>query len=468
MTRRSGLAVAFVALLTVGWTVVSIHPGDHARAADPQSELADTKARLADAKSAQSALSDTLDRQRAELAQLKQRSADLDDALDRARSELASVNAQLDHVTGLLAAAEQQVDDIEKRLDDLHRQIDELDDQLTQLAGQIRQRNGELADRESLLQEHLRGAYERSQTSLLEVLLTADSLDQVTSEVGYLMTMTEQDAMLADEIRSMREELDTRRASLQDGRAALRDARRAATREQATLEARRDELADLRTEWLALQDQAEAKQAAQEDALNDALAAQDDVEAKIAQNERAARELEELSRKLAQRAKDLQAQIDEAKRREEEEGRQGGPPSAYGFRWPERATTVTQEWGPTGFVLEPPYSYRGTWYPHFHTGIDFAAGCWTKIYATGPGVVVASGQPLLPWDTGYGVVIDHGGGIMTWYWHMQPKVVVAPGTIVTSNTLIGYEGTTGLSTGCHVHFAINDHGVWENPRRYLP
>jgi murein DD-endopeptidase MepM/ murein hydrolase activator NlpD len=47
-------------------------------------------------------------------------------------------------------------------------------------------------------------------------------------------------------------------------------------------------------------------------------------------------------------------------------------------------------------------------------------------------------------------------------------VVVSPGTIVTSNSIIGYEGTTGLSTGCHVHFAVNHDGWWENPRNYLP
>jgi murein DD-endopeptidase MepM/ murein hydrolase activator NlpD len=51
---------------------------------------------------------------------------------------------------------------------------------------------------------------------------------------------------------------------------------------------------------------------------------------------------------------------------------------------------------------------------------------------------------------------------------MQPRVVVGPGAVVTSNTLIGYEGSTGMSTGCHVHFAINDRGWWENPRNYLP
>ncbi|MGH2385357.1 MAG: M23 family metallopeptidase, partial [Candidatus Limnocylindria bacterium] len=142
--------------------------------------------------------------------------------------------------------------------------------------------------------------------------------------------------------------------------------------------------------------------------------------------------------------------------------------SAYGFRWPERAFRVTQEWGPTTFALEPPYTYRGTYYPHFHAGIDFANGCGTPIYSAGAGVVVASGQPLMPWDTGFGVVVDHGGGIQTWYWHMQPRVVVSPGTIVTSESVIGYEGTTGMSTGCHVHFAVNHNGVWENPRNYLP
>jgi murein DD-endopeptidase MepM/ murein hydrolase activator NlpD len=46
--------------------------------------------------------------------------------------------------------------------------------------------------------------------------------------------------------------------------------------------------------------------------------------------------------------------------------------------------------------------------------------------------------------------------------------VVSPGQIVTSETVIGYEGTTGLSTGCHVHFAVHHNGVWENPRWYLP
>jgi murein DD-endopeptidase MepM/ murein hydrolase activator NlpD len=287
------------------------------------------------------------------------------------------------------------------------------------------------------------------------------------------MAVSEQDAALADEVRAIRAELETRRATLREGRLALGEARLVAEDEEAALQARRDDLAALQAELATLRAAADDKRAAQADALNASLAAEDDVAAKISQNERAARAAAALASQLQGQAKAQEAAIAEARRRAAEEARrraaeEAARESTFGFRWPERPTTVTQEWGPTTFQLEPPYTYGGTYHPHFHAGIDFTAGCGTRVYAAGPGVVVASGQPLLPWDTGFGVVVDHGGGIQTWYWHLQPQVVVSPGTIVTGESVIGYEGTTGLSTGCHVHFAVNDHGVWENPRRYLP
>jgi murein DD-endopeptidase MepM/ murein hydrolase activator NlpD len=473
MKRRSSFAVAFVALLTVGWSVVTVQPGGQALAADPQSELAETRARLADAQSAKASLAATLDRQRDELAQLRDRSSRLDGQLDVARAELAAVTAELEDVTALLAEVEAQVADIESSLTELREQITVLDARLTIVSSQISRRMDELVERERLLEDHLRSAYERSRTSLLEFLLTADSLDEMTSQVGYLMAVSEQDAALADEVRAIRAELETRRATLREGRLALGEARLVAEDEEAALQARRDDLASLQAELATLRAAADEKRAAQANALNASLAAEDDVEAKISQNERAARAAAALASQLQAQAKSQEAAIAEARRRAAEEARrraaeEAARESTFGFRWPERPTTVTQEWGPTTFQLEPPYTYGGTYHPHFHAGIDFTAGCGTRVYAAGPGVVVASGQPLLPWDTGFGVVVDHGGGIQTWYWHLQPQVVVSPGTIVTGESVIGYEGTTGLSTGCHVHFAVNDDGVWENPRRYLP
>jgi murein DD-endopeptidase MepM/ murein hydrolase activator NlpD len=306
---------------------------------------------------------------------------------------------------------------------------------------------------------------------MLEILLSADSLDEVTAQFGYLITVSDQDAILADEIRSIREELETRRESLKEGRRVLADARALARDEEKRLNTRRAELTDLEAELAKLRTAADVKRAEQEAALNASLAAEGDVERKIAENERAARAAADLAAQLQRQAAAQQAALEEARRRAAEEARRqaaANATSSYGFRWPERGFQVTQEWGPTTFQLEPPYTYKGTYYPHFHAGIDFTGGCGTPIYATGAGVVVASGQPLMPWDSGFGVVVEHGNGIQSWYWHMQPNVVVAPGTIVTSNSIIGYEGSTGLSTACHVHFAVNHRNWWENPRNYLP
>jgi murein DD-endopeptidase MepM/ murein hydrolase activator NlpD len=462
MRRRSHLAVTFVALLTVGWSAVTSQPSGSALAADPQAELARTREQLADARSAHRSLADTLDRQRAELEALQDRSANLGAQLDVARAELAAVTAEYDRVRGLLVQVKKQVEQIEQRLVELNDEIVKLSRQLAQVADAIDRRTRELRDREDLLEEHLRSAYERTQTSMLEILLSADSLDEVTAQFGYLVTISEQDTVLADQIRAIREELETRRQSLKEGREVLADARAVARDEEDRLKARRAELTDLEGELAALRAAAEVKRVEQENALNASLAAEGDVERKIAENERAARAAANLAAQLQQQAAAQQAAIEEARRRAAEEARRQAAAAAA------RANQATQEWGPTTFQLEPPYSYKGTYYPHFHAGIDFSAGCGTPIYATGPGVVVASGQPLMPYDSGFGVVVDHGNGIQSWYWHMQPQVVVSPGTIVTSNSLIGYEGSTGLSTACHVHFAIHHNGWWENPRNYMP
>ena len=477
MKRRSPLAVTFVALLTVGWSVVTTQPSGSALAADPEAQLAKTRAQLADAQSAQQSLAAALDQQRVDLARLQRRSADLDTQLDRARAELEAVTAEYDRVSTLLEQVRLEVAGIEAHIADLRAQIEELDGELVAVAADINRRTSDLHERESLLEDHLRAAYERTQTSLLEVLLSADSLDEATTQVGYLATVSTQDQVLAEDIRTIRAELETRRATLQDGRRALADARAVARDEEAALKTTRDDLAALEVHLGELRVAADAKRAEQEAALNDALVAEDDTEAQIARNEEAAAAAERLAAQLQEQAAAQAEAIAEAKRRAAEEAARraeqdardaANATSPYGFRWPQRPTEVTQEWGPTSFVLEPPYTYRGTYYPNFHGGIDMRSGCGTPIYAAGPGVVVASGQPLMPWDTGFGVVVDHGGGIQTWYWHMQPQVVVAPGTIVTSESVVGSEGSTGQSTGCHVHFAVNDAGVWENPRAYLP
>ncbi|MGZ8512004.1 MAG: peptidoglycan DD-metalloendopeptidase family protein, partial [Candidatus Limnocylindria bacterium] len=468
MRRRSRLSVTFVALVIVGWSVVTTQPSGSALAADPEAELAQTQQQLADAQSAQQSLEAAAARQRDQLAQLKSESSRLEGTLNAARAELQAVTNEYERVSALLVEIGQQVIAIEAHIVELRRQIAALDAELMAVANDIVRRTADLEQREALLQSHMRSAYERTQTSILELLLAADSLDTATTQMGYLMTVAEEDRLLADEIRAIRAELETHRATLRDGRRALTAARRAAREEEELLKQRQAELAALEAELARLRAEAEIREAEQEQALNAALAAQGNVEASVIQNEQAAAAAASLASQLQAQANALAEQVAEARRQQAEEAarRAAAAPGArdatsnFGFRWPEAAPNITQEFGPTAFQLEPPYSYGGTYYPNFHTGIDFSGGCGTPIYAAGAGVVVASGQPLAPWDSAYGVIIEHGSGVQTWYWHMQPRVVVGPGTTVTSDTVIGFEGSTGMSTGCHVHFAVNQSGGW--------
>jgi len=455
MRRRSRLAVTLVALLTVGSMIVSSDPRNQALAADP----------IAEARAERAAIQAELAAQRERLDQLRATSASLSHQLDLAEAELADVTAEYERVVGLLQLVHRAVYRITRQLAELRARIERMNDRLIAVSQDIMEQTEELLAREALLQDHLRSAYQQSQISLLEVILSAESLDAATNQVGYLLTMSDQDKALADEIRSIREQLTVKRETLREGRAALREARRAASEQQALLVERQEQLKLLEDQTAKLKAEAERKRAEQETALNGALVAKGNVAEEIEANERAFQQKTALVGRLVAEREALE----EARRLAEEEARRNGSRlSASGFRWPEAVTRVTQEWGPTTFAMEPPYTYQGVYYPHFHGGIDMANGCGTPILAAKAGVVVASGQPLWPYDPGYGVVIDHGGGIQTWYWHLTTQVVASPGQVVGTGQVVGYEGTTGFSTGCHLHFATNILGIWENPRLVLP
>jgi murein DD-endopeptidase MepM/ murein hydrolase activator NlpD len=129
--------------------------------------------------------------------------------------------------------------------------------------------------------------------------------------------------------------------------------------------------------------------------------------------------------------------------------------------WPMAHFAITQAFGPSNVVLEPPFGP----YKHFHTGIDLAAPLGTPVMAAADGLVVAVGHSSI----GYGnyVVIAHGAGIATLYGHLlQTNANV--GDRVGRGQLIGLEGSSGLSTGPHVHFELRVNDLAIDPMPYLP
>ncbi len=99
----------------------------------------------------------------------------------------------------------------------------------------------------------------------------------------------------------------------------------------------------------------------------------------------------------------------------------------------------------------------------FHAGVDFALSCGTPVKAHAAGTVISAG-----WQGGYGnaTIINHGGGMATLYGHQQ-SITAGAGQVVSAGEVIGYVGSTGKSTGCHLHFEVRINGNPVDPRGYL-
>ncbi|TFU16166.1 LysM peptidoglycan-binding domain-containing M23 family metallopeptidase [Thermus tengchongensis] len=121
-------------------------------------------------------------------------------------------------------------------------------------------------------------------------------------------------------------------------------------------------------------------------------------------------------------------------------------------------------WPLSGFRITTYFGQRGA-FQRFHTGIDLAAPYGTPIVAAKAGQVEVAGWSSMGY--GFHVVLDHGGGVETLYAHMS-RIAVRPGQWVEAGEVIGYVGSTGWSTGPHLHFEVRVNGVARNPLAYLP
>jgi murein DD-endopeptidase MepM/ murein hydrolase activator NlpD len=124
---------------------------------------------------------------------------------------------------------------------------------------------------------------------------------------------------------------------------------------------------------------------------------------------------------------------------------------------------LTQPFGPTSFELEPPATYKGVAYAHFHGAIDIAAPLGTPVTAASDGVVAFVGH--LP-DGAMIVLIAHAGGYVSEYAHLDDTFAlprVKAGQTVKSGQVIGFIGLTGITTGAHLHFAVMKDGAPIDP-----
>jgi len=143
-----------------------------------------------------------------------------------------------------------------------------------------------------------------------------------------------------------------------------------------------------------------------------------------------------------------------------------GHSTKYRFIWPLPTAVQTQPFGPSSFWFEPPYGG----FAHFHTGIDMSSPEGSPVFAADDGVVILAGGSYVNGVlVGYGnyVVIAHAGGLTTLYGHLL-RLAVRVGDAVNQGQVVGSEGSTGNSTGAHLHFELRQGTAPINPAPFLP
>lgn len=266
--------------------------------------------------------------------------------------------------------------------------------------------------------------YHRSDsTAMLDLIGSADGSGNFIEGKHYLQRVSGKRQDEAQRAISLRAQLDEQKARLEVSRKLADEARDQANAEQQ------------RIEGLYAQQQA---------ALANAASTEQSYNGKVA----------DLSAQKVQLEEDYQAasaEIAAALARVREEAPYGNGT----FMRPIAGASINSGFG---YRTDP---VTGT--QAFHSGVDFSASCGTPIRAAGSGKVLSAAS-----NSGYGnvTVINHGGGLATLYGH-QSAFAVSAGQVVTQGQVVGYVGSTGKSTGCHLHFEVRVNGNPVSPLGYL-
>ena len=350
-------------------------------------------------------------------------------------TEIDNINAQIRSYTELIAANQEELDAAEARLADLNEKN----------------------------KERIRAMEEEGKISYWSVIFKAKSFTDLMDRLNMMEEINRADKRRMNELSEAAQAVNEARAALETEKAALEESRVALQESEAVLAEKRAEadalLAELNADKRAL-DQMEADYEAEEAKLSAQIAAAEVEFTKAQKAEEEARRAEEERKRKEEEERKKQ---EEANKKPVDSGSNNGGSGNSGG-----GSSNSEGWGRpcTWRKLTSPYGYRihpTLGYRKFHNGVDLANSQGTPIYATRSGKVTVATYGS---TYGYYVTINHGDGYSSLYAHMT-HYVVSKGDTVKKGQLIGYMGTTGRSTGPHLHFSIFYNGSSVNPMNYI-
>lgn len=351
--------------------------------------------------------------------ELKSKLSQLEDKKAAVKEQIAELTRQADNAQATRDALQSEINITKEEIKTVEDYIKRLQQQIDIKTAELGVAEKALDEKEELFAKSVRTTYELGDTSYLEVVLKASNFSDMLSRIDMVSSVMDYNKKIVAEYTAAKEDIEEKRDDLQTTQDSQKEY-------QKNLSYKAEELAAREKEQAALQKSILDFKASSE-----------------AEYDRISGEMQSVSNKIAEMSR--------------QSASNGSVPMGDGtLIWPTPSCTTNSS--RYGWRIHPIYGTR-----KFHAGEDIPAGYGAEILAAASGKVVTAG-----WVSGYGnyTVIDHGGGMMTAYGH-QSSIGVSVGDTVSQGQVIGYVGSTGNSTGPHLHFEVYVNGSTVDPKSFF-
>lgn len=370
-----------------------------------------------------------------ELAALRGSSSVASDAYQKALAAYKQTEADIAAAEELKISLDREIAALETEIDKTQELLNTYNEQLAYYADAVVEKQEEIDDRYAVFIDRVRINYEDSFTSYLEIVLSSDSFSDLLYRVDIVASLLDYDKRVLAALDRSKKELSQMQSDYQVLQYNAQQTLDKLAEDMPKLEQKR-----LDNEQLILQLEA------------DFVRLKENKDATAEEKQRIEQQVQAMAAKVAAAEAEIDRKIKEAEERERLANYVGG---ALGWPCDIKHNVISSY-----FVrrVNPIYGYYEN-----HNGIDIPLPYGSPVLAANAGTVIVSEYH---YSYGYYVVIDHGGGISTLYGH-NSKLLVAVGDQVTKGQQIAKAGSTGYSTGNHIHFCVRENGIHVDPLGYV-
>lgn len=357
--------------------------------------------------------------------------ATLDEQLEESQQKQAEAQYQvdltqttIDGIEAEITKANEEITRINGVIDSLNTEIKALEEKIVKAQAELEIIEAKLEEQKNAMGDRVRSMYMYGNGSILEFLFNATDFSDFVTKVDMSRYIVESDKSSLDALEATQTEIDNKKKSIEADRQTVID-----------------------------------KKAEQETALNEQSSIKAQKDELLAQNQALIEEYKAIVDREAANAASIESQIQAALQQQASSG------AGYSFT----PTDGTYQWPVPGYYPSASDDFFGTrlhpiWGTYLtHYGVDCGAPSGTPIHAMGNATVISAG-----WNGGYGncVIIDLGNGIQALYGHMS-SIAVSSGQTISKGDVVGYVGSTGDSTGAHLHFGVMLNGSFVDPLGYF-